>query len=78
MLSLFSRWDIAPPSPRNCSRTTLDVSWWVTPGAYKRVCAKLYAALRHWIERAFPFTKAYYSNTEIPELPEQPSGKPLV
>jgi len=30
---------------------------------------KLYAALQHWIETAFPFTKAYYSNTEIPDLP---------
>jgi hypothetical protein len=48
----------------------VDVSWWVTPGAYERgYYAKLYAALRHWIEAAFPFTKAYYSNTEIPELP---------
>ena len=47
----------------------VDVSWWVTPGAYERgYYAKLHAALRHWIERAFPFTKAYYSNTEIPEL----------
>lgn len=55
------------------------MSWWVTPGAYERgYYTKLYAALRHWIERAFPFTKAYYSNTEIPELPEMPSGEPLV
>jgi hypothetical protein len=57
----------------------VDVSWWVTPGAYERgYYTKLYAALRHWIETAFPFTKAYYSNTEIPELPEMPSGEPLV
>jgi len=48
----------------------VDVSWWVTPDAYERgYYTKLYAALRHWIERAFPFAKAYYSNTEIPELP---------
>jgi hypothetical protein len=48
----------------------VDVSWWVTPDAYERgYYAKLYAALRRWIETAFPFTKAYYSNTEIPELP---------
>ena len=48
----------------------VDVSWWVTPGAYERgYYTKLYAALRHWIETAFPFTKAYYSNSEIPELP---------
>src|SRR6266576_1903577 len=48
----------------------VDVSWWVTPGAYERgYYTKLHTALRHWIERAFPFAKAYYSNTEIPELP---------
>jgi hypothetical protein len=48
----------------------VDVSWWVTPGAYERgYYTKLYAALQHWIETAFPFTKAYYSNTEIPQLP---------
>ncbi|HET7014231.1 MAG TPA: hypothetical protein VFI65_09985 [Streptosporangiaceae bacterium] len=48
----------------------VDVSWWVTPDAYERgYYAKLYAALRHWTGTAFPFTKAYYSNTEIPELP---------
>ena len=48
----------------------VDVSWWVTPGAYERgYYTKLHTALRHWIERAFSFTKAYYSNTEIPELP---------
>jgi hypothetical protein len=47
------------------------VSWWVTPDAYERgYYTKLYAALRHWIEREFPFTKAYYSNTEIPDVPE--------
>jgi hypothetical protein len=47
----------------------VDVSWWVTPSAYERgYYTKVYAALRHWIERAFPFTNAYYSNSEIPEL----------
>jgi len=49
----------------------VDVSWWVTPDAYERgYYTKLYAALRYWIESQFPFTKAYYSNTEIPEMPE--------
>ena len=49
----------------------VDVSWWVTPDAYERgYYTTLYAALRHWIEREFPFTKAYYSNTEIPDVPE--------
>jgi hypothetical protein len=47
----------------------VDVSWWVTPGAYEHgYYTKLYAALRHWIDSAFPFTKAYYSNAEIPDL----------
>ena len=47
----------------------VDVSWWVTPDAYEHgYYTKLYAALRHWIETAFPFTNAYYSNTEIPGL----------
>ena len=48
----------------------VDVSWWVTPGAYRDgYYTKLYAALQHWTETAFPFTKAYYSNTEIPDVP---------
>lgn len=45
----------------------VDVSWWVTPDAYRRgYYAKLYGALRHWIATEFPFPKAYYSNAEIP------------
>jgi RimJ/RimL family protein N-acetyltransferase len=48
----------------------VDASWWVTPGAYQRgYYSKMHAALRHWIQTAFPFPKAYYSNAEIPELP---------
>ncbi len=46
----------------------VDVSWWVTPEAYEQgYYAKLYAALRHWVADAFPFTMAYYSNIEVPE-----------
>jgi hypothetical protein len=49
----------------------VDVSWWVTPQAYERgYYAKLYAALGHWIEEAFPFTNAYYSNIQIPGAPD--------
>jgi hypothetical protein len=45
----------------------VDVSWWVTPEAYERgFYAKLYLALRRWVEDAFPFRKAFYSNAEIP------------
>jgi RimJ/RimL family protein N-acetyltransferase len=45
----------------------VDVSWWVTPDAYgKGLYAALYRALQHWISTAFPFSKPYYSNAEIP------------
>jgi hypothetical protein len=45
----------------------VDVSWWVTPEAYERgLYTALYAALRHWLATAFPFSKPYYSNKEIP------------
>jgi hypothetical protein len=45
----------------------VDVSWWVTPDAYDRgYYAKLYLALRQWVGDTFPFTRAYYSNAEVP------------
>jgi RimJ/RimL family protein N-acetyltransferase len=45
----------------------VDVSWWVTPDAYQKgFYTKVYAALRQWIETEFPFSKPFYSNTEIP------------
>jgi RimJ/RimL family protein N-acetyltransferase len=45
----------------------VDVSWWVTPDAYKRgYYQKLYRALRHWLADRFPFERPYYSNVEIP------------
>ncbi len=58
------------PLTEDLLKYDVDVSWWVTPGAYEHgYYTKLYAALQHWIETAFPFTKAYYSNTEVPDLP---------
>jgi hypothetical protein len=49
----------------------VDVSWWVTPEAYDRgFYTKLYLALRRWVEDAFPFRNAFYSNAEIPDVPE--------
>jgi hypothetical protein len=46
----------------------VDVSWWVTPETYEHgYYQKLYAALRHWVAEAFPFTTPYDSNLEIPE-----------
>ena len=45
----------------------VDVSWWVTPDAYAGgYYAELFQALRNWVTSAFPFTKPYYSNRELP------------
>ncbi|HEX5115196.1 MAG TPA: GNAT family N-acetyltransferase [Pseudonocardiaceae bacterium] len=45
----------------------VDVSWWVTPEAYEKgYYTKVYAALQQWIDTMFPFSKPFYSNTEIP------------
>ena len=45
----------------------VDVSWWVTPGAYHAgYYANLYRALRHWVVAEFPFMNPYFSNREIP------------
>jgi RimJ/RimL family protein N-acetyltransferase len=45
----------------------VDVSWWVTPDAYRRgYHTKLYAALLHWLTESFPFSEPYYSNSELP------------
>lgn len=46
----------------------VDVSWWVTAdGCERGYYTKLYAALRRWIEAAFPFRSPYFSNTQIPD-----------
>lgn len=59
------------PLTEDLVKCDVDVSWWVTPEAYEQgYYATLYAALRHWVETVFPFTKPYYSNTEIPGLPD--------
>jgi hypothetical protein len=45
----------------------VDVSWWVTPVAYKRgYYERLYAALREWLATELPFTHPHYSNIAIP------------
>jgi hypothetical protein len=45
----------------------VDVSWWVTPAAYASgYYDKVYAALQHWVETEFPFSRPYYSNAAIP------------
>jgi hypothetical protein len=46
---------------RNCKTT------WVTPAAYPSgYYDKVYAALQHWVETEFPFSRPYYSNAAIP------------
>jgi hypothetical protein len=45
----------------------VDVSWWVTPDAYRGgYYTMLYRALRDWVVIDFPFANPYYSNVEIP------------
>jgi hypothetical protein len=45
----------------------VDISWWVTPAAYKRgYYDKLYAALRDWLATEFPFSDPFYSNIALP------------
>jgi hypothetical protein len=48
----------------------VDVSWWVTPDAYTRGYYDLvYKALQHWLAHEFPGWRPYYSNVEIPAMP---------
>ncbi len=55
------------PLTEDLLRYDVDVSWWVTPDAYAQgYYAIVYNALRHWIATAFPFSRAYYSNLEMP------------
>ncbi|MFJ1767159.1 GNAT family N-acetyltransferase [Amycolatopsis sp. NPDC088138] len=45
----------------------VDVSWWVTPGAYDRgFYPKAHAALTHWLAADLPFRKPYFSNRQLP------------
>ncbi|MEV6843029.1 GNAT family N-acetyltransferase [Actinoplanes sp. NPDC051411] len=51
----------------------VDASWWVTPDAYARgYYEKLYAALRTWTTKDFPFKHPYFSNAAIPD-----AGRPM-
>jgi hypothetical protein len=46
----------------------VDVSWWVTPEAYRAgYYTKLYRGLQQWIAEAYPFTNPFFSNREIPQ-----------
>ena len=45
----------------------VDVSWWVTPAAYKHgYYEKLYRALRQWGSEEFHFSSMHFSNNRIP------------
>lgn len=49
-------------------RYDVDVSWWVTPGAYEAgYYAKAHRALRQWLVAEYPFWNGYFSNREIPD-----------
>jgi hypothetical protein len=48
-------------------RCDVDVSWWVTPGAYESGYYELaYRALQRWAIEDFPFVEPHYSNASIP------------
>ncbi len=45
----------------------VDVSWWVTPGAYDRgLYATVHRALQRWAVVDFPFSAPLFSNAELP------------
>jgi hypothetical protein len=55
------------PLSEEMTRYDVDVSWWVTPSAYKRgYYEKLFRALERWATRDFPFTKLHVSNKLVP------------
>lgn len=48
----------------------VDVSWWVTPEAYRDgYYDKVYAALRTWLRESLSFSAPYFSNAEVPGAP---------
>jgi hypothetical protein len=65
------------PLTEELARHDVDVSWWVTPEAYRDgYYAKTYAALTAWLGDRLPFTAPYFSNVEIPSAPS-PAGRSL-
>ncbi|MDN5859101.1 MAG: hypothetical protein L0H84_10795 [Pseudonocardia sp.] len=60
---------VRTPLTEDLLQHDVDVSWWVTPDAYRIGHYRtLYDALRHWVGDAFPFVNPHYSNTEVPGL----------
>lgn len=56
------------PLTEELLRHDVDVSWWVTPSAYKAgFYAKTYRALRHWLAADYPFWNGHFSNRELPD-----------
>lgn len=57
------------PLTEDLARHDVDVSWWVTPEAYRDGYYDIvYAALRTWLRESLPFSAPYFSNAEIPPL----------
>jgi hypothetical protein len=55
------------PLTKELARFDVDVSWWVTPSAYKAgYYTSMYRALRHWLAEELPFKEPHFSNREIP------------
>jgi hypothetical protein len=50
----------------------VDVSWWVTPGAYEQGYYEMaYRALQTWSTTDFPFVHPHFSNDLIPNCDQQ-------
>jgi hypothetical protein len=55
------------PLTADLARHDVDVSWWVTPDAYRAgYYAKTHLALQRWATEDFPFTAVHDSNQRIP------------
>jgi uncharacterized protein YndB with AHSA1/START domain len=58
---------VRSPLTEDLLENDVDVSWWVTPDAYRAgQYQALHEALQDWMVTAFPFIKPHYSNAEIP------------
>lgn len=58
---------VRQPLTPELDRHDVDVSWWVTPRAYRAgYYATAYKALRGWAKVDFPFNRPYFSNVALP------------
>lgn len=59
------------PLTEELARHDVDISWWVTPQAYRDgYYTKMYTALQTWLRDSLPFMAPYFSNAEIPHSPD--------